>query len=529
MLSRNDGICYMQDPIHAGLKLRTCFLRTYAALPLGNKLASVAHLKLLIRVPKSIHGLVMSDISPIDRQNWKSWEKCISSRTREALVKYVPESEGTAHFLQLSERITTSLMSHEMTPHERIESIFHAIFFLRIWRKFILNSEFVLKENFITSNAYLCAELNGMNLLKLVRIFRDENKPELFMPTLFDSQACERAFRQFRATGVPNYTKINWTLYDLFHMVRRIEVQNEIVYFKLSNLNIELPILGKKRRTTAIFALPTEDEIKQCLDRATRFAINDAANFGMTVGEDDINTCALPIPKYLEDDLEASLEDDDSEASEVENENNDIDDTETFMNDIMENEFADGEDLQRSMVTVKDHLGRDQVMRKSTFVWTISEGTPRYSSDRRYRVQQNNTPIAATDVSLYLPSTNIVQVEKHIKLGEWCFFKGENEQIVIGSLHAFRYAKRKLVKDKIYKFDSIDLEGRLDLEVLSSWHSLDDKGALNSKFVGFISVRKYIATVSSPTVDPDTRTLFYNENDLKEIDNIILGLVDASK
>lgn len=70
------NVCYMQDGMHGGLKLRTCFLRSYAALPMATKQSSVPHLKVLIReAPKSEHGLVLSAVSPVDRQNFKSLEK----------------------------------------------------------------------------------------------------------------------------------------------------------------------------------------------------------------------------------------------------------------------------------------------------------------------------------------------------------------------------------------------------------------------------------------------------------------------
>lgn len=115
-----------------------------------------------------------------------------------------------------------------------------------------MNSNYYLAENFITLNAYLCIELNGSNLVKLVRILREEGKPELFQTTLLDSQACERAFRQLRSMGTPNYTKINFTFYELMHMVRRLEVQSGILFSKLAGKGITL--LEK------IYALPTEEE-----------------------------------------------------------------------------------------------------------------------------------------------------------------------------------------------------------------------------------------------------------------------------
>lgn len=63
----------MQDATHAGLKLRNRLLRSWDVMAMGHKQVSAAHLKILIQeVPKIIHGLVYSDISPVDRQNFKS-------------------------------------------------------------------------------------------------------------------------------------------------------------------------------------------------------------------------------------------------------------------------------------------------------------------------------------------------------------------------------------------------------------------------------------------------------------------------
>ncbi|XP_055308257.1 uncharacterized protein LOC129572338 [Sitodiplosis mosellana] len=531
----DGGICFMQDATHGILKLRTCFLRSYAALPMGNKLASVAHLKLLIRnAPKEVHGLVLSDVSPIDRQNFKSFEKCMNIRTRRALQEYIPDSEATSFFLDLCLKVSTSLMDYDITPYERIEMLFHAIFFLRIWRKWIIQSKYILRENFITSNAYLCTELNGANLLKLIRIFRDENKPELFLTTMFDSQACERAFRQLRSMGTPNFTKINFTLLELLHMVRRIEVQNEIVYSKLSGLDIKLPKLEKKHQTTKIYNLPNEEEIEECLKRAKRFAINDADRFEMQINPDEIDECEINILSGLRGDEETS----DSYNSDDENESEiDIDDADDFtenINDVPENDetpfLEEEEDHQRAFISTTDHLGRKQLLRKSTLVWTLSEGTKKISSDRLIRVQEKSKPGVSTDSSP--PST--VYISKQIKLGDWCFFnmkRDGNEMVHIGLVHAFRFANRKLVKDRIYKFDSVNLDdyNRPNLEILSSWYLINDKGSLIPASVEFISLHKYIATVPSPSVDPDTRTLFFDQIDFKAMESATLEIVNANQ
>lgn len=297
MQYRSDETCFMQDATHAGLKLRNRLLKSWETMAIGNKQVCGGHLKILIQdVPKIIHGLVYSDISPDDRQNFRSLQKCMDIRVRTALRDFVPDSEATVLFLKLCSEVVSSLMDHDVTPHERVENLFHVVYFLRAWKKWIASSQYT-KNNFITDNAYMCIEVNALNLLNLIRRFRVEGRPELFLTTLFDSQACERTFRLLRSMGTVCFTKITFTIHELLHMVRRLEVQNDIMYTKLPNVN--LPKVTKPRLQTKVYALPSEEEIDRCLKRAKRFALDDAAQFGMQINSDDIDTCDSVIPKRL--------------------------------------------------------------------------------------------------------------------------------------------------------------------------------------------------------------------------------------
>lgn len=86
----------MQDSIHIGTKLRNRLNTQTVFLVLGNRLISVSHPKILINtVSKEQHGLILRDCSPDDRQNYKSLEKVMQPRVSDALLRYVPGSEGT--------------------------------------------------------------------------------------------------------------------------------------------------------------------------------------------------------------------------------------------------------------------------------------------------------------------------------------------------------------------------------------------------------------------------------------------------
>lgn len=130
---------FVQDMTHVATKLRNRGLKTSIVLPLGNKQISFAHLKILLNstVPKSIHGLTISDIDPKDRQNYRSFEKITSERVRNALSEYVMDSEGTVKFLEKCHQITSSFMQYDLKPLERVYRIWNAVYFLRIWRSWI--------------------------------------------------------------------------------------------------------------------------------------------------------------------------------------------------------------------------------------------------------------------------------------------------------------------------------------------------------------------------------------------------------
>lgn len=145
-----------------------------------------------------------------------------------ALAKHVIDSDATIMFIKLCSEISSSLYEDNLSPLERIYRIWHANFFLRAWRKWIQRTEsYNLTDNFLTRNCYACVEINASNLISIIQAFRDKNLQHLFLPTLFNSQPCEEYFRQLRSIGTINFTLINFTLLQVFHLVSRVELLND--------------------------------------------------------------------------------------------------------------------------------------------------------------------------------------------------------------------------------------------------------------------------------------------------------------
>lgn len=366
----NDIAC-VQDTIHIATKLRNRLLKPDIELSMGSKKVTVKHLKSLVKnVNKSIHGLNESDVCPIDRQNFQSFQKIVDARVIEALRTRINNSEATVQYLRICDEITSSFLDLQLRPEERIFRMFHALYFLRIWRNHIRKSRHhTLKNDFITHNAYTCIEINARSMIQPLKRFRDQNASDLFLLGKFDSQTCEKTFRQLRSMGTVDFTRINFSLYDLLHMIGRIEVQNDITYFKLADTGVTFPSSHKKAKKTQIFELPTDPEIEKILEQAKQAAIHDANRFEMD--PNDIDVYQLQSNISIDENDDENIYDDDDVSSSMITESLDIEES----------------DQRSNLTSVIDENGDERVVRKSTLVWMLTEPGAKLSKDRLRRVQ----------------------------------------------------------------------------------------------------------------------------------------------
>ncbi|XP_031638592.1 uncharacterized protein LOC116350795 [Contarinia nasturtii] len=368
-----------QDHIHLGNKCRNRMLKQDVHLPMGKFEVSIKHLQsLVMNVQKSVHGLSQVDVCPIDRMNYDSFEKVTRDRTIESLQKHIKNSDATIQYLKVCRDATMSYMENGLTPIERIKKIWHALFFFRIWRSYVTSStRYTLGDNFLTTNAYMCVEINARNLIRLIKKFRDANQPEHFLPGIFDSQGCENIFRLFRSMGTTQYTKINFSLYELMHMIRRVETLNDIAYVKLAEKKVNFP--NKRTGKAIIFNLPSDEEIDASIAIAKSQAIENAATLGMSttnnIDEFEIRS-NLQFDEEEEDDTEAFIENTNAEDEEVILAESDKDEMEV--------------DETSRFVIVHDENGAKKKILKSTLIWMLTEPRDKISNDRLRRVQVHN-------------------------------------------------------------------------------------------------------------------------------------------
>lgn len=143
---------------------------------------------------------------------------------------HVNGSQGTIQFLQIIRDVVSSYMERNLTPLQRVRKIWYSLFLIRIWREFILSRKnTALKDNFISQNCYVCIEINAHSLVKCILYLKKIDKPELFLPYLFESQPCEAIFRQLRSMSPVNSTVTNCTVKEANSRISKIQFQNEIM------------------------------------------------------------------------------------------------------------------------------------------------------------------------------------------------------------------------------------------------------------------------------------------------------------
>ena len=79
--------------------MRVRILRTEKFLAIGNKIASVSHIKCLLDMfEKDIHLLKPEDLNAKDKMNYASCERLCQPRIRELLQQHVPSNCQTNNY-----------------------------------------------------------------------------------------------------------------------------------------------------------------------------------------------------------------------------------------------------------------------------------------------------------------------------------------------------------------------------------------------------------------------------------------------
>lgn len=395
-------VFHAQDTPHILSKLINRFLKsdkTADIYPFGKKFfIRVRHLKeLMKKIPKDQHQLTQSDLDRTDRQNIPSALRLCSFEVIKLLRSEIPESEGTAMYLEIMRNIFDSFMKKTLQPLERVQMIWYSVFLLRIWRSYVSSQQLLkLNTNFLSQNCYACAEINAHNMVLLLIYLKQINKPHLFQPWHLTSQPCESFFRSLRSYSPVYSTVVSCSIKEMLERIQKIQLQSDIG----QSSNFEFPRVrraygDKSVNETIVYELPTRESIFEQIEQCKKEALSYAVKIGL-MSRSDSKKCELECKLHAISLKQQKIPFVDEHKDEVEDEEEDnaITSTIDFRNINLQN-FADqfvGKDIPEnsSYVRIDRANGKDLVLKKTSLCWLLRPDYRKLSSDRLIRVKSSS-------------------------------------------------------------------------------------------------------------------------------------------
>lgn len=360
---------------------------------MGQFIVDINHLKeILEKYPKFEHELVLSDLSPTDKMNFRSVEKLMNDNLLKILEKN-EEHSATLQYLKIMKYCVQSFLSTTISMRTRIYYMWYSVMFLRIWKKWIpLNGCYVIRDHFISTPTHACIELNAHGLIIAILKYGTN-----CFPWLMGSQECEKLFRKLRSMSSTFSTVVNMSILDLLYRLKRIQIlssaKENLEDYIFPNEKSDVPASNFNEENISL------DEIIKIVTEAKGKAIIDACKLGMYV-DADFDECNPVSFKYIQDIHEEpnssneETEDENITPQELENEENEeileelLNIDHEALQSIKSLDVKNYEEIplikQKGFVQLK-FKEKTYTIRKSTLVWMLTKENVRVSSDRLFR------------------------------------------------------------------------------------------------------------------------------------------------
>ena len=530
-------ISYVQDIVHLGVKLKARLLKPSIILPMGKFLAGSHDLRLVQQsFGKDRHAIRERDINHKDRQNFDAVLHLTSDDVLD-LLSQIPDAKGTLAYLKVIRYAVDSYLDKSLDSTTRLEKIWFAVFFVRYWRGWLLNNpNYTLGNNFITTNAYVCLELNAHSLITFLITLRDSPNctEEQFLPWMLGSQSCEKIFRAARSMTSFFSTMINFNMLGLLRRLHRLHIQ-VCLESESAKTGIKYPTVEAHKLKDGCNSQGGQVKLinNESIVKAVKKAQEEAQRMVETLGMAELlkeKKCweYPPISTIRLDDLDGD-DDDDNEEDEDEvnaeseiipyvleeaNLGNDPSVISSGIDDLANAGLIDqslcnrltalqkaafkrvpntnlptyelSEDLPKKSQRAKHkfshfveiiHKGKSLFIHKTTAVWLMQEGE-RISSDRLFRVRSKQ-PFATQVYNQHQLDGVKPLICAAINIGDLCVFRHSEKEWRIGRVLQFSYFLEKTKKASQYSGSRVDLSGnKVDkIGVLCSWYSAPSSSA----------------------------------------------------
>ncbi|XP_058838703.1 uncharacterized protein LOC131694212 [Topomyia yanbarensis] len=432
--TNNDSLC-VQDPTHLANKFRTRLVNQTKQLILGRLQVSKIHLEELVRdVSKDQHGLAEGDLSDKDKMKFRPVEKITSEQVMSSLDQHIPLSNGTVAYLKNISCIISSYMDPSLSPAQRIFNVWKALFLIRCWRNWCISKHNNI-QNCITTNAYWGLEINAHTLINFVVLCRTKNLE--FTITLLQSQTCEGIFRDARSLFTSTEsTIVNFTMQGFEARLNKIQTKRDIMARQRHNLAFP------RLKATSIFprkeVLPGDIEISAVVEQAKQAALEIALELGFDF--DDISfeesiVLRQPKPKptlecgnfefvTIPEELITDGKDDIYESAEL------------FSNIGETLNLKDSSNFKH-VFRIRNRKNKIVHVKKRTFIWMLTSGLQKCSTDRLYRFRDSGLEAAAING---VRDSNAVYTD--ITVGVFVLLKIK-KRFAVCKVYGFKYLKGK--------------------------------------------------------------------------------------
>ena len=431
----NSGLS-AQDHVHFLAKLRTKIVTPSNILVLGTETACLGHLKyILVHFSKELHQLTERILSNKDKQNYSGIEILLSEGVFECLQNSMKTTEnfGTITYLGLMRDIKDSFLDKSLKPSTRLIKIWRVVFFFRIWRRWLKDNGCPEKDHFITTNAYVCAEINAHLMLQIISgVIRGKLPVDALRVWITGSQGCEALFRLARSMTSTFSTIVNFSMKGILERMHKLnflstmECSDDIAFPR-----VKKRLLQCKEESEETFELFPLHQIDTLINQAKDEAITMASKCGMLLDSFEDSYLLSGIIQILERAVDEDGEDeeynDPADCSEAEAapEATPIFIQEDLTNIRLTKESGNGLPMytvaaaSKGTVRSKTYslqkrnktpfiLYSDRYIRKTTALYLLQENVS-LSNDRLLRVRQNQLS------HIHDARNNAVYPENHLK------------------------------------------------------------------------------------------------------------------
>lgn len=255
---------------------------------------------------------------------------------------------------------------------------------------------YTLTNNFLTVNCYSCIEINAHSLVLCILHLKKLDRPELFATYLYDSQACESTFRQFRGMTTAYSVVTNCSVKEALSRVSKIQLQNDITH--ITSEEYVYPRI-KKKFNPILHQLPTPEEIVNEIEFCKRAALTTAVKLGLNDKRNASTICKInPYTSKFDSKLRARKKSHNIKSkAKIFN----IPDLSNIkLNDYTGKLKQNVENEKSSFVEIQSANGKFIIVKKSSLCWLLRNESRKLSSDRMLRVRSCNKKTKCKHITL---------------------------------------------------------------------------------------------------------------------------------